>query len=72
MQTQHVDPAEAVRAHIDVGARRSIGMHFGTFRGLTDEPLDAPVTDLAAARRAAGLPEAAFCTLGFGQTCWLY
>ena len=27
-----MNPEEAVQAHMDVGARRSIGMHFGTFR----------------------------------------
>jgi L-ascorbate metabolism protein UlaG (beta-lactamase superfamily) len=32
------EPEDAVRAHIDLGARRSIGMHFGTFQ-LTDEAM---------------------------------
>ena len=31
-----MNPEEAVRAHLDLGARVSIGMHFGTFQ-LTDE-----------------------------------
>ena len=46
MRQQHVDPAEAVRAHLDLRPRRSLGMHFGTFQ-LTDEAIDAPVTGAA-------------------------
>ena len=55
----HVDPAQAVRAHLDVGAARSVAMHFGTFQ-LTDEGIDAPVEQLAAARQGAGLPVESF------------
>jgi len=36
MAAVHMNPAEAVQAHIALGARRSVGMHFGTFK-LTDE-----------------------------------
>jgi L-ascorbate metabolism protein UlaG (beta-lactamase superfamily) len=67
MRQQHVDPAEAVQAHLDLGPRRSLGMHFGTFQ-LTDEAIDAPLTELAAARAAAGLSRAAFDVLAFGET----
>lgn len=41
----HVDPAQAVQAHVDLGARTSIAMHFGTFQ-LTDEGIDAPAEEL--------------------------
>jgi len=67
MRRHHVDPAEAVRAHLDLGARRSIGMHFGTFQ-LTDEAIDAPVRELHHARMAAGLTESDFGVLAFGET----
>jgi N-acyl-phosphatidylethanolamine-hydrolysing phospholipase D len=70
MREQHMDPAEAVRAHQDLGARRSIAVHWGTF-ALTDEPLDQPPRDLAQARRAAGLADDAFAVLRIGETQWL-
>lgn len=66
MAAVHMDPAEAVQAHIALGARRSIGMHFGTFQ-LTDEAIDAPLRALDEATRRAGVREA-FDTLDFGET----
>ncbi len=65
MRAVHMNPAEAVQAHAALGARWSVGMHFGTFQ-LTDEAIDAPVHALAAATRAASVP--GFGTLGFGET----
>ncbi len=67
MRRNHVAPEEAVRAHLDLGARRSIGMHFGTFQ-LTDEAIDAPLVALREARDAAGVTEAEFDVLAFGET----
>ena len=65
MRAVHMNPAEAVQAHLDVGAVRSIGMHFGTFQ-LTTEGIDDPLRALDAARRARGVTESAFRTLEFG------
>ena len=48
MQAVHMNPAEAVQAHLDLEASQSIGMHFGTFR-LTTEGIDEPVLALAEA-----------------------
>ena len=62
MKTQHMEPEEAVMAHRALGARRSLGMHFGTFAGLTDEPIGEPEARLA----AAGPPAEEFTTLPFG------
>jgi L-ascorbate metabolism protein UlaG (beta-lactamase superfamily) len=67
MRQQHVDPSEAVRAHLDLKPRRSLGMHFGTFQ-LTDEAIDAPVQALDHARREAGLAKQDFDVLAFGET----
>jgi L-ascorbate metabolism protein UlaG (beta-lactamase superfamily) len=70
MTPAHMNPDEAVRAHLDVGARVSIGMHFGTFN-LTDEPIDEPLQALAVARAEHGVGEDEFRTVGFGETACL-
>jgi L-ascorbate metabolism protein UlaG (beta-lactamase superfamily) len=67
MRGHHMNPAEAVRAHLDLKARRGIGMHFGTFQ-LTDEAIDAPVTALREARAEADLTDQDFDVLAFGET----
>jgi N-acyl-phosphatidylethanolamine-hydrolysing phospholipase D len=67
MREQHVDPQEAVQIHIDLGAKRSVGVHWGTFE-LSDEPLDHPIEALPRARERLGVPEATFSLLAIGQT----
>jgi N-acyl-phosphatidylethanolamine-hydrolysing phospholipase D len=67
MTSQHVNPAEAVQIHLDLGAKQSIGVHWGTFE-LTDESLDEPPRHLADARRAKELADDAFVTLAIGET----
>jgi L-ascorbate metabolism protein UlaG (beta-lactamase superfamily) len=70
MQPNHVNPEEAVQAHLDLGARRSIAMHFGTFQ-LTDEPIDEPAEKLRAALRLHGVRNEAFYVPRFGETCFV-
>jgi N-acyl-phosphatidylethanolamine-hydrolysing phospholipase D len=67
MSPVHVDPEEAVRIHLDVGARRSVGMHWGTFQ-LTDEALDEPPRTLATALAALQVAPEHFYVLGFGES----
>jgi N-acyl-phosphatidylethanolamine-hydrolysing phospholipase D len=69
MKEQHMNPAEAVQAHQDLAARRSLGIHWGTF-ALTDEALDQPPRDLALARAQRGLAEQDFFVLPIGGTWW--
>jgi L-ascorbate metabolism protein UlaG (beta-lactamase superfamily) len=67
MQPIHMNPAEAVRAHGDLSAKRSIGMHFGTFQ-LTPEAIDQPQADLEAALSQSGISVGEFVTLDEGET----
>ena len=67
MQSVHMNPAEAVQAHLDLEASESIGMHFGTFQ-LTTEGIDEPLRALEEARRVRNIPQSRFRTLGFGES----
>ena len=66
MQAVHMNPAEAVQAHADLGAKQSVAMHFGTFQ-LTAEGIDAPARALEEACRATNGP-IAFRILDFGAS----
>jgi L-ascorbate metabolism protein UlaG (beta-lactamase superfamily) len=68
MSQSHINPEEAVRIHLELRARRSLGIHWGTFERLTAEPLDQPPRDLALARRANGVAEEDFFLLRHGET----
>lgn len=67
MSEQHCDPEEAVRIHQDLGAKLSLGMHWGTFP-LTDEPREEPRALLNAAVLAAGLQAGSFLAPDPGST----
>ncbi len=67
MAPQHVNPEEAVRIHQALGAKRSLGIHWGTFE-LTDEALDEPPRQLIHAVRAQGLTAADFGVMPIGDT----
>jgi L-ascorbate metabolism protein UlaG (beta-lactamase superfamily) len=67
MEPIHMNPEDAVRAHLDVGPRVSIGMHYGTFQ-LTDEGIDEPIRALERARLEHGVSGEAFRVLEFGAT----
>lgn len=67
MQQQHVDPREAVQIHLDLAAKRSVGVHWGTFQ-LSDEALDHPLHTLAGARDGLGVADDAFRLLAIGET----
>ena len=67
MQSQHINPAEAVQIQQELRATQAMGIHWGTFE-LADEALDQPVIDLAAARIVQGVSEDAFFVLRHGET----
>lgn len=55
METAHMDPEQAVRASLDLEARKAVGMHFGTFQ-LTNEPREEPPALVREAVQARGEP----------------
>src|SRR5207248_10097022 len=67
MQVIPMNPAEAVAAHLDLGARQSLAMHFGTFQ-LTPEGIDEPVRELAKALRERGVPAEQFRAAEVGES----
>ncbi len=67
MAPQHIDVEEALKIHRDLGAKRSLGVHWGTFQ-LSDEALDEPPKVLAASRAGHGLTEDQFFVLAIGET----
>jgi L-ascorbate metabolism protein UlaG (beta-lactamase superfamily) len=67
MKSVHMNPAEAVQAHLDLKSKKSIGVHFGTFQ-LTEEKINQPVIDLEKAMKSRDLNGADFSTLKEGQT----
>lgn len=71
MREMHMNPDEAVQAHLDLSSKVSLPMHFGTFQ-LTDEGIDDPVKDLESAREKKSLPAENFPVLEQGQSYRLY
>ncbi len=67
MKDIHLNPEEAVKAHIDLHSSNSLSMHFGTFQ-LTHEGINKPVKDLATALREYEMNSDEFRVLGFGET----
>jgi L-ascorbate metabolism protein UlaG (beta-lactamase superfamily) len=69
MSRQHMNPTDALNAFRDLGARRVVAMHWGTFK-LTDEPLDEPpaLFRQLAAERGLGADVARVAAVGEALT----
>jgi L-ascorbate metabolism protein UlaG (beta-lactamase superfamily) len=67
MKPQHINPAEAVQAHLGLGAHHSLGIHHGTVQ-LTDEGITEPVSHLAEAMEQHGIDATRFRTLTPGES----
>jgi N-acyl-phosphatidylethanolamine-hydrolysing phospholipase D len=67
MQSAHIDPAQAVDIHLEVGAEQSLPIHWGTFQ-LTIEPILEPPQLLTEEMRRRGLPLEQFRPLKIGET----
>ena len=66
MSPVHISPREAVQASVDLGARHSVPMHYGTFR-LADDGETEPLWDLAGALVERGAQAPKWWVLGFGE-----
>lgn len=67
MKTYHVDPEEAILIHQDIKAKKSIGMHWGTFPMTAEGPID-PYVELVRQRELYQIPEEVFITMKVGET----
>jgi len=67
MKAVHMNPEEAVQAHIDLGGPETVAMHFGTFQ-LTAEGIDAPQRALEQAQREQQVSPSRFRALEFGES----
>jgi len=66
MSAVHMSPEQALEAHRVLGARASLGVHFGTFQ-LGADGQDEPPARLRAAVEAAPPPRPSFWTLAPGE-----
>jgi L-ascorbate metabolism protein UlaG (beta-lactamase superfamily) len=67
MKEVHMNPEEAVQAHVDLQSKLSIPIHFGTFQ-LTDESIDEPILRLTEALKQQSISADIFKTLLEGET----
>lgn len=70
MAAQHMNPEEAVQAHLILGSKQSLAIHHGTVQ-LTDEEVNAPVLALAEAMKTANLKSHDFLVPDIGSTVWI-
>ncbi|WP_263144177.1 MBL fold metallo-hydrolase [Pseudomonas sp. RIT-PI-AD] len=68
MRDNHMNPDDAVQAHLQLESRCSMAIHFGTFN-LADEDQFAPLSELTAALRARQVEESRFRVPQPGD-CW--
>ncbi|HEY0652325.1 MAG TPA: MBL fold metallo-hydrolase [Chryseosolibacter sp.] len=66
MSPVHTSPDDAVKVHLDLKSKQSIGIHFGTFP-LADEGYNDPVNDLTSALKKHNVSPANFVTLKQGE-----
>lgn len=67
MKDYHINPEEAVKAHLELKSKKSIAMHFGTFQ-LTNEAIHDPVEDLKKAKLKYNIRNNDFVALKEGES----
>lgn len=65
----HTDPYQAVKAHIDLKSKLSIGMHYGCFQ-LADDGYKSPAADLEKGMSELKIPKDEFQLMNEGQTLY--
>ncbi len=67
MKTQHMNPDDAVKAHLLLNSKQSIGMHYATFLEHPEQTIDQHEKDLSRALNDYVLPRSKFLILKFGE-----
>jgi len=67
MKHHHMNPQDAVMAHLDLKSQFSVAIHFGTFQ-LTDEAINEPVEELQRQLKNHSLNESQFVALKNGES----
>lgn len=71
MKSQHMNPEDAVKVHILLNSKQSMGFHYATFNEHPEQAIDAHEKDLAQALQKYNLPASSFWILGFGEGRYL-
>lgn len=66
MSPVHIGPEEAVKVHLDIQAKQSLAMHFGTFP-LADDGEQEPIDELKKSLQQATINESAFRAIDNGE-----
>jgi len=69
IKSNHINPEEALDVLSDVGGRKMLAVHWGTF-DLTEEPFDEPPLRLAAEANRRGLKEGMVNVIRIGETIY--
>lgn len=67
MKREHMDPEDAVKAHILLKSKQSVGMHYATFIEHPEQSIDAHEKDLKFALKKFSVSETDFRILKFGE-----
>ena len=67
MKNQHMNPDDAVKAHLALNSMQSMGIHYGTFAEHPEQAVDAHVKDLAKALDKRKMNKSKFWVLQFGE-----
>lgn len=67
MKNQHMNPDDAVKMHLSLKSKQSVGIHFGTFAEHPEQTIDAHEKDLAKAPDERRIDKSRFWVLKFGE-----